>query len=120
MNIKIIDGLFSICKIEDINIKIDNKYSFLSITDDEISLVCKNEFIPSNYTDIEKDYRCFKIEGNLDFSLVGIISRISKLLADSNIPIFVISTFNTDYFLVKDEYYERVKTLLKLNNYKLI
>lgn len=53
-----------------------------------------------------------KIKGQLDFSLVGILSQITGLLAKFRIGIFAVSTFDTDYILVKEEQFENAKTIL--------
>ena len=57
--------------------------------------------------------KAFRIEGILDFSLIGILAAISKVLADGGIGIFAISTFNTDYILTKSENFERAIGLLQ-------
>ncbi|MBQ6529664.1 MAG: ACT domain-containing protein, partial [Clostridia bacterium] len=59
------------------------------------------------------------IEGTLDFSLIGILAKISAILADNKIGIFVVSTYNTDYVLTKAENFEKAVTLLKENGYKI-
>ena len=120
MIIKVIDGLFSISKVSSLdNIDLNTEFIFVSKTDYEISIVHKNSYILKNVIEKEKDYRCFRINGKLDFSLIGIISKISKILADNNISIFVISTFDTDYFLVKDLNYDKTVEILKKNDYKI-
>ena len=72
-------------------------------TDEEKSLVCLTEDVPSNVIEREDGWRAFRIEGVLDFSLIGILAKIATLLAEEEIGIFVVSTFNTDYVLVKEE-----------------
>jgi len=64
-------------------------------------------------------WRAFRIEGVLDFSLVGILSRISACLAEKNIGIFAISTFNTDYILTKKENFERAAKALEAEDYTI-
>jgi len=78
--------------------------SFFSIskTDDELSIVCSEDSVPDNVKS-EKGWRLFKVEGPLDFSLTGILASLANPLAESKISIFAISTFDTDYVLVKDE-----------------
>jgi len=98
--------------------KVEGIY-FYAKTEDEISLVCRQEIEVDHITDIEKGYRLIKIEGILDFSLVGIISKISSLLANNDISIFVVSTFNTDYFMVKENHLEKTIALLEKNNYDI-
>jgi hypothetical protein len=56
------------------------------------------------------------VEGPLDFALTGILAALSKTLADNQIPLFSISTFDTDYILVESQYYEKAKKVLALEN----
>ena len=65
-----------------------------------------------NTIEREDGWKAFRIEGILDFSLIGILSKISALLAENEIGIFAISTYNTDYILVKEENYTKAKKLL--------
>lgn len=108
MEIKKIAFDFSVCKVEDYSqIKLDSQYCFVGKTEEEKSLVCITEDIPANVTDREDGWKAFRIQGVLDFSLIGILARISGILAEHKIGIFAISTFNTDYILTKKENYER-------------
>lgn len=105
MEIKKIKGSFTVCKVTDYSqVNLESKYCFTGSTDEEKSLVCLTEDTPTNTVEREDGWRAFRIEGVLDFSLVGILSKISTLLADNNIGLFAISTFNTDYILVKREH----------------
>ena len=61
-----------------------------------------------------------KVEGPLDFSLIGILSEISGILAKEKISIFVVSTFDTDYILVKEENFEKSIKVLSDNNINII
>ena len=62
----------------------------------------------------------FRIEGTLDFALVGILSKLSAILAQNKIGIFAVSTFNTDYILVKNEDYERAMDVLAAEGYEIV
>ena len=64
-------------------------------------------------------WRCFRITGQLDFSLIGILARISKLLASNEIGIFAISTYNTDYILTKEKNFEKALKVLKDAGYDI-
>ncbi len=77
---------------------------FLAIvrTDEELSLVCEQTLAPPDVV-CERDWRALKVAGPLDFALTGILARLAGPLADAGIPIFVISTYDTDYLLVKGE-----------------
>ena len=76
------------------------KFFCITGTSDELSIVCVEKNIPE-YILSEKDYSCIKIESILSLSSIGIIASISQLFAEAGISIFVISTFSTDYILVK-------------------
>ena len=79
---------------------------------EENSLVCLTEQVPGNVLEREDGWRGFYIDGVLDFSLVGILAKLSSLLAEHGISIFAISTFNTDYILVRqDKEQESVRVL---------
>jgi uncharacterized protein len=79
---------------------------FVSITRtrDELSIVCE---APAG------EWRCLKVQGPLDFSLVGILASLAEPLAKAGVPIFVISTFDTDYILVKADNLERAIEALR-------
>lgn len=103
MKLKRIPDSFSICKLEDLsNISLEGKFSFLATTDEEISLVCLTKDVPNRTLKREDGWIAFRIQGELDFSLVGILAKIATLLANQQISIFAISTFNTDYVLVRE------------------
>lgn len=76
---------------------------FLSITQtpDEVSIVCPAEYVPANIN-ADPGWRCFKLHGPFPFSLVGILNSITIPLAEANVGIFAISTYDTDYVLVKE------------------
>ena len=110
MKLKTLDQELSVCKVVSISdIDLNGKFFFVGKTDEEISLVCLTSDVPDNTTDRVDGWRTFRIEGVLDFSLIGILSEISKVLADNKIGIFVVSTYNTDYILVKKTFRRRSK-----------
>ncbi len=112
---------FSVCKIKDISqVDFNDTFCFLGKTDEEISLVCLTSKVPSNATQQEDGWKAMRIEGELDFSLIGVLSRISGILAAQNIGIFVVSTYNTDYILTKQENYERALFSLKEAGYEVL
>lgn len=87
--------------------------SFFSIskTSDELSIVCDQALVPHGTKKVE-NWRAFKVEGPLDFSLTGIVASLSAPLAENKIPIFVISTYDTDYLLVESKYFQQAKDVL--------
>ena len=94
-------------------------FFFVGKTDDEISLVCATEDAPSNTVEREDGWKAFRIQGVLDFSLIGILSKISTILADNQIGIFAVSTYNTDYILVKEQNFERALAALAAAGYEI-
>jgi hypothetical protein len=78
--------------------------SFLSITrtSDELSIVCGTNHVPEN-AKCESPWTCFKFEGPFPFNLTGVLASFLDPLAAARIPIFAVSTFDTDYVLVKEE-----------------
>lgn len=121
MELKKIKYDFSVCKVTDYSlVKSDSEYSFTGKTDEEKSLVCITEDVPANVTERDDGWKAFRIQGVLDFSLIGILSKISGILAENNIGIFAISTFNTDYVLTKKEDYQKALTALNSAGYQII
>lgn len=121
MELKIIDQDFSICKVENLSgIDCSDKFYFISKTDEELSLVCSTDLIPENVIQHEDGWRAFRIQGVLDFSLIGILSKISTLLAENKIGIFAISTYNTDYILTKKEDFDKAIKILMNNGLTVV
>ena len=120
MLLKIIEETFSVCKVKDYSgIVLQADFVFTGSTDEEKSLVCPSGLVPANTTERNDGWRAFRIIGVLDFSLIGILSKISTCLAENNIGIFAISTFNTDYILIKAENLEKAIKTLEAKGYKI-
>ena len=121
MEIKKIDHGFSVCKVADYSqVDLDKKYVLTSRTDEEKSLVYITDDVPANVTERDDGWKAFRIQGILDFSLIGILSRIAVILAENEIGIFAVSTFNTDYILTKKENYDKALEALKQAGYEII
>ena len=121
MTIKRINGEFSVCKLRDYSeVDLNAKYCFVGKTDEEHSLVCLTTDVPEHVLEREDGWLAFRIEGVLDFSLIGILARISGLLAEQSIGIFVVSTYQTDYILTKKEQFERALEVLSRAGYALM
>ena len=113
MELEVLDCSLTVCKTETMNsINMQSGIFFLCKTDEEISLVCRTEDTPENTVEREDGWRAFRVKGVLDFSLVGILARIASALAENGISLFAVSTFNTDYVLVKEERYEQALKVL--------
>ena len=121
MKLEKIEQIFSICKVKDTsNINLESEYCFVGKTDEEISLVCVLDDVPNNTIERDDGWKGFKIQGVLDFSLVGILSKISTILAENEIGIFAVSTYNTDYIFTKENNYEKALKVLLEAGYEII
>ena len=121
MELKRMEHPLTVCKVADISdIDVNDDFYFIGKTDEEISLVCKTEKTPQKTIAREDGWRGFRIQGMLDFSLIGILAKISGILAEHKIGIFAVSTFNTDYILVKEENYERALEALTSEGYTVV
>lgn len=118
MELKTIPYRFTVCKLMSVgNLPSGIDFCFTAKTDEEISLVCKTEDVPEKTLVRDDGWKGFRIEGVLDFSLIGILSKISAILAENKVGIFAVSTYNTDYIFVKEENFDKAINALKDNGY---
>lgn len=121
MEIEILDGSFSVCKVKNFPPEIlSEELCFIGRTDDENSLVCKSGSVPESALCREDGFCGMRVKGVLDFSLVGILAKISSILAENGISIFAVSTFNTDYIFVREENLSAAKAALSASGYKFV
>lgn len=121
ITLQMLDARLSVCKVEDYSmVDITQPFCFTGATDEELSLVCPTEKVPGNTTERDDGWRAFRIVGVLDFSLIGILSKISGLLAENKIGIFAVSTYNTDYILTKEENFASAMKVLEDAGYNLL
>ena len=104
MTLSVLEDSFSVCRLApDAGIPrwVPTK-GFVSVTRtaEELSIVCQSDAVPDSVR-TERDFRVLKIEGPFDFSLTGILLAVIEPLADAGISIFALSTYDTDYVLVK-------------------
>jgi len=95
-------------------------HEFYSVTktNDELSIVARTGIF-SSFIRAESGWRIFRICGTLNFSLIGILSKISAVLAEANISIFAVSTYNTDYIMIKNENIKKAAEVLRNNDYEV-
>lgn len=119
MTLQVLPQAFTVCKVASMEeIDFQSPFTFTGCTDEELSLVCPTEAVPSNALEREDGWRAFRIIGVLDFSLIGILARITALLAAEKIGVFVVSTFNTDYVLVNEKHLLNAIDTLRQNGYQ--
>ena len=120
MDLKRIEDQLTVCKLKSTaDIDLNHDFYFIGKTDEEISLVCRTEDTPIETLERDDGWRAFRIQGTLDFSLIGILSKISSILAENKIGIFAVSTYNTDYILVKEENFDAALMALEKNGYNV-
>ena len=121
--LKLLKDKYSVCRLnkyDEIPKWIFNEEFFsITKTEDELSIVCLQDKIKDNVL-CERNWKVLKIEGPLDFSLIGILSKISTLMANNKISIFAISTYDTDYILIKEKSIDKAIEVLINNNYNVI
>lgn len=121
MTLKVLEQRFAVCKVTNLaQVNFNDEFLFIGKTDEEISVVCEEKSVPKNAEVCENGWCGFRIEGILDFSLTGILSKISAVLAEEKIGIFAVSTYNTDYILVKEENMKNATLSLERKGYIII
>lgn len=121
MKLKTLDYDLTVCKVASIaDVDLNTDFFFIGKTDEEISLVCRTGDTPQQTTERDDGWKGFRIQGVLDFSLIGILSKLSGILAENEIGIFAVSTYNTDYILVKKENFHRAMNVLSEAGYEFV
>ena len=104
MTLEILKERFSVCRLDSVRqVDLEKPFTFLSVTDEEVSLVCPEEYVPRQYIKRENGWRALRVQGVLDFSLTGILAGLCGVLAENGIAVFAVSTFNTDYLLCRED-----------------
>ena len=124
MKLTILPDILAVCRLSpttDIPQWALQSRGLLSITytSDELSLVCLEEMVPDS-VQYRGSWRAIKVQGPLDFSLTGILVALAAPLAEANIPIFALSTFDTDYLLLQDEHLRQAEGVLEQNGHRFI
>ncbi|NNF46526.1 MAG: ACT domain-containing protein [Desulfofustis sp.] len=97
----------------------ESRFYSVSRTDEELSIVCEAT-IDLYALQSETDWRILKIVGPLDFSLTGVLAAVSELLAGREISIFALSTFDTDYILVRESKLAEAKRVMTDAGHRII
>jgi len=120
MKLCVLASAFTVCKIDDgVPVDLNVPYTFLSRTHEERSLVCPTGAVPEQTLEREDGWRAFYVDGVLDFSLIGILARISGVLAEEKIGLFAVSTYNTDYILTKADRFGDALAALQKAGYEV-
>ena len=120
MTLMLLPMEFTVCQLPDGTAPgADAPFVFFAKTDEETSLVCPTGRCPENALKRRDGWRALKILGPLDFSLVGILAGIAGTLAESRVPIFAVSTFDTDYVLFEKEHEQTALCALRAAGYRV-
>jgi len=116
LTLSVLQGKLAVCRLEKFSPipdwVVEEDFFSITKTDDELSIVCYEECVPKNIKS-EKGWRAFKVEGPLDFTQTGILASLANPLAEAGISIFAMSTFDTDYLLVKEHDLDESVKILK-------
>ena len=120
MRLQIIEGKFSVCKVENLRaVNFNVPWLFVGKTDAEISVVCLTADVPHATLAREDGWRALRVAEPMNFGLTGVLAGISTVLAQAGISIFAVSTFDTDYILVKAENLGLAQTALEAGGYSI-
>lgn len=115
LNLTVVDGTFAVCRLgADAPIPPwATAGSFFSITRtaDELSIVCRQDTVPEGVVG-ERGWCCLRVVGSIPFSVVGVLASLATPLAEAGISAFAVSSFDTDYLLVKAADFEKAVTAL--------
>ena len=107
---------FAVCRLEPQDAipawAMAGSFSSITRTTEELSIVCDQAVVPDGVR-CERDWRCFKLAGPIPFTMVGVLASLVTPLADAGISVFAISTFDTDYVLVKEAEYQTAVASLR-------
>ena len=113
MTLEWINEPMSVCRLADFSgAQLNQPYVFAERTPDECSLVCPTRLAPANAEKREDGWAMLRVVGTMEFSLVGVLAKLSGALAAANVGLFAVSTDDTDYILVKAENKERAEAAL--------
>ena len=121
MTLQLLNQTFTVCQLNSIaEADLSAPFTFLARTDEEISLVCPVQSCPSGALNRQDGWRCLRIAGVLDFSLIGILARVADCLAKASVPLFAVSTYNTDYILFREQHEPAALNALKAAGYDIL
>ena len=104
MRLEVVEGEFSVSKVSGMHeVNLADPWLFIGRTDAETSVVCLSAHAPVHCLAREDGWRAFRVAGQMDFGLTGVLAGLATVLAQASVSIFALSTFDTDYILVKKE-----------------
>lgn len=102
MQLEVLAEEFTVCKVaQPEDVPFDAPWLFTGRTDGECSVVCRVEDAPRETLAREDGWRAFRVAGSMDFGMVGVLAGLATALSGAQVSIFAVSTFDTDYILVR-------------------
>jgi hypothetical protein len=118
-----LEGMFAICKLaSDMSIPAwaaAGQFCSITRTSDELSIVCDTAVVPDEIQ-CERGWRCLRVAGTIPFNVVGILATLVTPLAEARISVFAVSTFDTDYLLVKEHDLDQAVTALRQHGHSVV
>lgn len=122
MRLVLLSEPHSFCQLQDIPVvktSHENGFIMMAVAPHEISYFCPTSIAPDHALKIEHDWRVFKVDAVMDFSLVGIMAKLSGTLAGAGVSILAMSTYDTDYLAVKEKDLDVARTALENAGYMI-
>lgn len=105
LTLLVLEGHFAVCRLDRgaavLPWATAGAVSSVTRTADELSVVCAEEAMPDGVK-CERGWRCLRVAGTIEFSAVGVLAALAVPLAEAGVSVFAVSTFDTDYLLLKD------------------
>ena len=122
MRLAVVPGALAVCRLAADAPLADwmgaGAFSTVTRTPDELSVVCAEAAVPEGVS-AERGWRALRVDGPLDFAMTGVLARLAAPLAEAGVPIFVVSTFDTDWLLVKAEHLARAVETLRQSGHEV-
>src|SRR5262249_30084183 len=119
LTLVVLRGCYAVCRLPaDAPYPIWATGEFVSIsrTADELSVVCAEDAVPSKVR-CERGWRCLRVAGTIDFGVLGVLASLTGALAGAGVSVFAVSTYDTDYLLVKETDLDRACDALKRHSF---
>lgn len=116
LRLTIQSGLYAICRLPAGSAPpawaLSGSFASVTLTPEETSIVCAEGAVPAD-VEAERGWVCLKVAGPLDFALVGILARLTAPLAEAGVSVFAVSTYDTDYLMVRAPDLARAVSVLR-------
>ena len=121
MKLQFLETTYSVCQLA-AHMSVPawaSSYMAVIRTDDELTIITATDAVPETVK-AEHNFACFRVTGKLEFDVIGVIAEISRVLAESEIPILSVSTYNTDYFLIANDNLDSARLSLSRAGFEIL